>query len=68
LVVIVEDNEVSARMPRSPHPVTDAEVPPYQERIHTFLGRIVKDGLYDAVWFVVTAPPPHFTAAERTTL
>lgn len=64
LVMIVEDNDVSAHLPRSPNPVTGEEVPSYQERIRTFLGRIVKDGLYDAAWFVVTAPPPDFTVAE----
>ncbi|MFG1842864.1 Shedu anti-phage system protein SduA domain-containing protein [Micromonospora sp. NPDC049175] len=64
LVLIVEDNEVSARLRRSPEPTAGTSPMSYQEQIRTFLSRIVKDGLYDAVWFVVTAPPPHFTVAE----
>ena len=63
LVMVVEDNEVTAPLLRN------GDLPAgsggsYQERMHTFLGRIVKDGLYDAVWFVVTAPPPNFAARE----
>ncbi|GLY23722.1 Shedu anti-phage system protein SduA domain-containing protein [Micromonospora sp. NBRC 101691] len=64
LVMIVEDNESSARPRHSPDPAAGTSVTSYQDRIHTFLSRIVKDSLYDAVWFVITAPPPNFTIAE----
>ncbi|WP_433281826.1 Shedu anti-phage system protein SduA domain-containing protein [Micromonospora sp. CA-244673] len=64
LVMIVEDNSVSARLRPSSDPAAGTGATSYQEQIRTFLGRIVKDGLYDAVWFVVTAPPPDFTVAE----
>ncbi|MCA2218046.1 Shedu anti-phage system protein SduA domain-containing protein [Jidongwangia harbinensis] len=64
LVMVVEDNEVTARLLRNGDMSAGSGGSSYQDRVQTFLGRIVKDGLYDAVWFVVTAPPPNFAFRE----